>query len=292
MASKILVVSDFDGTITTKDTSYLSLKSTRPYLTGSSEHKKELMLKWNTEGVNYYTGYVQLLDSYLTECVTKNDYSMERLDKLLEILDSYNLNSRRHLADQKYFEETENKNLSELVKEIQFHPSALKTLEKFQKHQNIHCKILSINWFPALLYETLDGLIETPDIITSDLPVLKGGVVGFGKVATCYEKREWLRKWKLESNSVTVYLGDSLTDLLSLLEANYGIIIGSANKVCEVAKQFGVNVFRLTDLPGKFENLPGKLENINTYDDNDKKEKYLYCTDSWTEVETFIMTLV
>ena len=56
----------------------------------------------------------------------------------------------------------------------------------------------------------------------------------FGKVSTSQGKGEWLRKWNKEYQRLSVYVGDTLTDLPALLEADYGIIFdGAAGEIFE-----------------------------------------------------------
>jgi thiamine phosphate phosphatase / amino-HMP aminohydrolase len=74
--------------------------------------------------------------------------------------------------------------------------------------------------------------------------------VGTGKLSKSYEEGirtgpDKLREMKQvlgNSQSITVYIGDSNTDLPCLLHANIGIIIGSGESLIETCNRVGIAV--------------------------------------------------
>lgn len=106
--------------------------------------------------------------------------------------------------------------------------------------------ILSINWCPALIHATvvhpLEESIEPPNDLNVPIwsnTVDSNGVVSL-KVPGALAKKACIAKVK-PSNYV-VYVGDSSTDLLALMEADLGILIGSCDSAVATAKQWGVQV--------------------------------------------------
>ncbi|KAG1359688.1 putative Bifunctional TH2 protein, mitochondrial [Cocos nucifera] len=76
---------------------------------------------------------------------------------------------------------------------------------------------------------------------------------------------------------LSVYIGDSVGDLLCLLEADVGIVIGSSTSLCRVGKQFGVSFVPL------FPGLVNKQRQFNGKDSCSWKglSGVLYTTTSW-----------
>lgn len=84
---------------------------------------------------------------------------------------------------------------------------------------------------------------------------------------------------------LSVYIGDSVGDLLCLLEADIGIVIGSSTILRRVGKQFGVSFVPL---------FPGLVEKQRQLTDEDAsvfkaRSGVLYTVSSWSEIHAFIL---
>ncbi|KAG1361455.1 putative Bifunctional TH2 protein, mitochondrial [Cocos nucifera] len=84
---------------------------------------------------------------------------------------------------------------------------------------------------------------------------------------------------------LSVYIGDSVGDLLCLLEADVGIVIGSSTSLRRIGKQFGVSFVPL--LAG----LVNKQRQLNEKDSSIWKglSGVLYTASSWSEIQAFIL---
>ncbi|XP_044503704.1 bifunctional TH2 protein, mitochondrial-like [Mangifera indica] len=85
--------------------------------------------------------------------------------------------------------------------------------------------------------------------------------------------------------NLTVYIGVSLGDLLCLLEADIGIVIGSSSSLRRLGKQFGVSFIPL------FSGLVEKQKEL-TNDSSftwKKMSGTLYTVSSWAEIQAFIL---
>lgn len=280
MAS-ILFVTDFDLTLTQKDTSYLAFKSKQKYIDASNETKLQFIDEWNKRGKSYYENYLRKIDDCLLTFPPVHQLNIEVFKKFMEEIDNYNLNSRYNLAEAEMFHDVVTHDLHNLIQEIDFYPHAKETLEKFQEDQKIASKILSVNWFPNLLHLSLSGLVTPDNIVSAHLPKFHNKTtsnntdwpgVEFGPCASCCDKQSWIKKWNDESNHVIIYAGDSITDLLALVEATYGIIFGESKNTRKVAKHFGIIVKPLASF------------NVDT----DICKSVLYSTSSWLEIESFV----
>ena len=85
--------------------------------------------------------------------------------------------------------------------------------------------------------------------------------------------------------SLSVYIGDSVGDLLCLLEADIGIVVGSSTSLRRVGKQFGVSFVPL---------FPGLVEKQRQMTEQEKstfksRSGVLYTVSSWSEIHAFIL---
>ncbi|KAI3459056.1 hypothetical protein Pfo_015719 [Paulownia fortunei] len=84
---------------------------------------------------------------------------------------------------------------------------------------------------------------------------------------------------------LTVYIGDSVGDLLCLLEADVGIVIGSSSSLRRVGSHFGVSFVPL---------FPGLIEKQKQFTEESSSgwkglSGVLYTVSSWAEIHAFIL---
>ena len=110
--------------------------------------------------------------------------------------------------------------------------------------------ILSINWSPSLIHAAIVRPLSQRVLDTVDVPIWSNLVNSNGvlslKIPGALAKRACIQK--LKPNFV-VYVGDSSTDLLALIEADIGILIGSSNSAIDVANRWRIQVFPLSKRP-------------------------------------------
>jgi thiamine phosphate phosphatase / amino-HMP aminohydrolase len=84
---------------------------------------------------------------------------------------------------------------------------------------------------------------------------------------------------------LSVYIGDSVGDLLCLLEADIGIVVGSSTALRKVGKLFGVSFVPL------FPGLVQKLRQLTEQETLVFKARsgVLYTVSSWSEIHSFIL---
>lgn len=94
-----------------------------------------------------------------------------------------------------------------------------------------------------------------------------------------------LKKYCNDRKNLTVYIGDSVGDLLCLLQADIGIVIGSSSSLRRVGSQFGVSFVPL--FPGL---VKKQKEYIGGSSSNWKGlSGILYTVSSWAEIHAFIL---
>ncbi|KAK6915307.1 Thiaminase-2/PQQC [Dillenia turbinata] len=96
-----------------------------------------------------------------------------------------------------------------------------------------------------------------------------------------------LKKCSNDRKNVTVYVGDSVGDLLCLLEADIGIVFGTSSSLRRVGTQFGVSFVPL---------FPGLVKRQKEFGE-EKPPSWkglsgvLYTVTSWAEIHAFILGL-
>lgn len=102
--------------------------------------------------------------------------------------------------------------------------------------------VLSINWSPALIDSILGAQLDQHYELWSNRINEDGRIQLIVQGAA--EKRERIIELIEQAGDagLVVYVGDSATDLLALLEANVGILIGESNTARRVARRFGVQI--------------------------------------------------
>ncbi|KAF7805220.1 bifunctional TH2 protein, mitochondrial [Senna tora] len=121
---------------------------------------------------------------------------------------------------------------------------------------------------------TFEGSVSTGEIVKKvESPIDK--VQAFHNILNCNDDRKKL----------TVYIGDSMGDLLCLLEADIGIVVGSSSSLRKVGTQFGISFVPLfTGLVKKQkEYMEGTSLNWNGL------SGILYTVTSWAEVHAFVL---
>lgn len=94
-----------------------------------------------------------------------------------------------------------------------------------------------------------------------------------------------LKDCSREVENLTVYIGGSVGDLLCLLEADIGIVIGSSSSLRKLGDQFGVKFVPL------FSGLVRKQKELAEGKSSNWKplSGILYTVSCWAEIEAFIL---
>ncbi|KAJ4967914.1 hypothetical protein NE237_014615 [Protea cynaroides] len=96
--------------------------------------------------------------------------------------------------------------------------------------------------------------------------------------------KETLKNHGNDSKQLSVYIGDAVGDLLCLLEADVGILVGSSHSLRILGSEFGVSFVPL------FSGLVKKQKEFNDSSCNWKGlSGILYTVSSWAEIHAFIL---
>ncbi len=169
------------------------------------------------------------------------------------------------------------KRLFDFAQIVELMPNLLTVLENLKVlHLPLH--VISLNFSEKLIQYVLNKQGTLPiEIHTNKLEFENGTSTGImdKKFVTAFDKELQLQNIienADNSSGVTIYIGDSFTDLLALLKADVGLIIGQSKSMLKVCNDFGIHVVPLDEWSYEtFSNEESKvLFSINTWDDIQK----------------------
>lgn len=97
--------------------------------------------------------------------------------------------------------------------------------------------------------------------------------------------RETFANSEHSSRSLSIYVGDSVTDLLAMLDADVGIVVGDSGIFEETASAFGLTV---RPLASAYEALHG-MEGVRKPGAPDRiTGQCVYRVSQWAEIEVFL----
>lgn len=193
-------------------------------------------------------------------------------------------------------------NYKELLESLALKQGCLSVLRRCARNQNYGIGVLSINWCPALIESILvhplcaAGENENDNESSSsslpsfeDVPIWSNSLDADGVVALPFpgaiaKKKQILKLQQQQQQhrqgndaaARVVYVGDSSTDLLAMIQADVGILLGRSKSAIGLASKYGVLVKPLRDYD---------------YSDNDNTEvdgaSVVWTADNWDEIGSF-----
>ena len=175
------------------------------------------------------------------------------------------------------------KRLRDFAENVELMPGVLTVLESF-KALNLTFHVISLNFSQKLIRHVLNRHETLPlEIHANALKFKTGEEHSSGeldkKFVSAFDKEVQLQKIVENAASnpgVTIYIGDSFTDLLALLRADVGIIIGQSKSLFAVCNDFGIEV------------VPLQERENGTFEDEGKK--VLFSVDKWDEIQNFMFS--
>jgi len=271
-SKKRWLVVDFDGTCTQDDTTGL-LPKLAAKLTGESV--EERVEDFNAHVKDYFRLYNAAKERMCHESMSL-EQALESLDDVSNVVTAQ-VSASRILKGLNVSPE----DMMELVKadkevaeHVKLHKGCLDVLAR-QTANDWQLGILSINWCPSLIHATVVSPLRrhAESQTFMNVPIWSNAVDETGvvslKVPGALAKRACIAK--LQPSNHVVYVGDSSTDLLALLEADLGILIGSCESAAATAKRWGVQVLPLSE-------RRGALVNTSTHN-------VIWVAESWSEID-------
>ncbi len=269
---------DFDKTITEEDTIELVVH-TAIDSNGSPQKRRELLDSWNLLVQSYTNQHEALLEEM--KSVRRDEglnplKSLERVFKREEFLE---YDSVRTVERRMFLAGMKQESWRELgrKKEVKLKEGSLSLIEEL-KSLHIPVYILSSNWCKDFVFGCLEGRVDEDNIIANQ-PIydptshLSTGAVQFS-VVSAFDKQKHVKqlrsKQQKERNdkernelngdktaeAAVMYVGDSTNDLMALLEADLGVLLGSNQNVLRIMENNHIRMLPLRDCVKDPKSLP------------------------------------
>lgn len=254
-----------------------------------------------TKQHDHLKGYLDRLDAIsteITELVTESGVlkglgSVSHTE-LLETMD-------RHIEEH---DSTEGCFLFEksLRTSLSLHPGCLSVLQTYcslssqqesSSSSSYRMGVLSINWCPALIHAVLVHPLRTQSNNTQQsndnnddhVPVWSNSVDHHGVVSLpipgAMAKRKYIKdlQQQQEETNKVVYVGDSSTDLLALIQADVGILFGRSESAIGVALKFRILLRPLSEYHD---------DNNDNTSTTTSDNPIVWTTSDWDEIGAFL----
>ncbi|XVE62697.1 hypothetical protein DITRI_Ditri06bG0140600 [Diplodiscus trichospermus] len=297
---RLLIFSDFDLTCTVVDSSAILAEIAIQTAPKSDQNQPEGQISRMTSaelrnalGVlssEYTEEYEKCIESILPS--EKVEFNYEALHKALEQLSEFEKRANNKVIESGVLKGLNLEDIKRAGERLILQDGCISFFQKIVKNENINADthVLSYCWCGDLIRaafssEGLDVLNVHANEFTFEESVSTGEIVW--KAQTPIDKvqafSDILQDRSDDRKNLTVYIGDSVGDLLCLLKADIGIVIGSSSSLRRVGEQYGVSFVPL---------LPGLVKKQKEYADGSPctwkgLSGILYTASSWDDIHAF-----
>ncbi|XP_044500059.1 bifunctional TH2 protein, mitochondrial-like [Mangifera indica] len=299
----IIIFSDFDLTCTVVDSSAILAEIAIVTTPKSDQNQPESQLgrmssaelrnTWGDLSRDYTEEYEQCIESIVpSEKAEKLNY--EALHKALEQLSDFEKRANSRVIESGVLKGLNLEDIKRAGERLILQDGCTTFFQKIVKNENLNANVhvLSYCWCADLIRASFSvgGLnvlnIHANEFIFEDS--LSTGEI-LKKVESPTDKvqafNDIVQNYDSDRTKLTVYIGDSVGDLLCLLKADIGIVIGSSSSLRRVGSQFGVSFVPL---------YPALVEKQKQYIEGSScnwngLSGILYTVSSWAEVHAFIL---
>ncbi|KAK3124169.1 hypothetical protein QOZ80_8AG0641470 [Eleusine coracana subsp. coracana] len=303
---KLLIFSDFDLTCTVVDSSAIlaeiAILSYQKASQGGTDNtldrtkSADLRSSWNILSKQYMEEYEQCMERLLPlEEARSLDYN--QLYKGMEVLEEFEKLANSRVVDSGVLRGMNLEDIRKAGERLILQDGCKNFFQKIgetREKLNLDIHILSYCWCADLIRSAfssvgcLDGLNVHSNEFAFEGSVSTGQIER--KMQSPLDKVEKFKSIKSgmdgTASLLSVYIGDSIGDLLCLLEADIGIVVGSSTILRKVGKQFGVSFVPL---------FPGLVEKQRQLTEQEAasvfkaRSSVIYTVSSWSEIHAFIL---
>eukprot|EP01023_Acetabularia_acetabulum_P013265 TRINITY_DN16356_c0_g1_i1.p1 TRINITY_DN16356_c0_g1~~TRINITY_DN16356_c0_g1_i1.p1 ORF type:complete len:575 (-),score=61.87 TRINITY_DN16356_c0_g1_i1:128-1747(-) len=295
---------DFDETLSTQETISVLIDAIKfAKIESAVENKDVVEHKFQEEVNRLVKGYIsassELVSSLnLTHQIQNSNgarpLNSKRLNEIISRYTEFEQKMNQVVIDASVLSGVSSEQIQKQSQNIELQPDCIEVLGKYLD-QKISTIIISVNWSAILIcsalsklnmrpfvgydYQTIDvqnkGIIN---VFSNELEfdeqsgLSTGGIV---RRIECSEDKgnlfQILNKIYNEDDQYgTVFVGDSFGDIMGMLSADFGIVIGKNKQLRQVCGDVGIQIVPLLTA------------------DFGKNEEVLYCVDGWEEIDAFL----
>ncbi|XP_024025133.1 bifunctional TH2 protein, mitochondrial [Morus notabilis] len=300
---RLMIFSDFDLTCTVVDSSAIlaeiaivtapkSDQNQQPESQIARMSSADLRSTWGLLSSQYTEEHEQCIESIMPS--EQVEFNYEQLHNALEQLSDFEKRANDRVIESGVLKGLNLEDIKKAGERLILHDGCTAFFENVVKNENLNANVhvLSYCWCGDLIRSAFSsgGLNELnvhANEFTFEESISTGEIVK--KVESPIDKvrafNDILANCSKDRKNLTVYIGDSVGDLLCLLEADVGIVVGSSSSLRRVGAQFGVSFIPL--YPGV---VKKQKEYIEGSSPNRKgKTGILYTVSCWAEIHAFIL---
>ncbi|MFS7890411.1 putative aminopyrimidine aminohydrolase [Helianthus anomalus] len=299
----LMLFSDFDLTCTVVDSSAIlaeiaivtAPKSDQSLPESESQLARmtsaDLRNTWEVLSREYTEEYEQCTESMLAnEKVEVFNY--EGLKTALEQLSGFEKRANMRVIESNVLKGLNLEDIKRAGERLILHDGCMHFFHTITNNQslNVNVHVLSYCWCADLIRSTFSsGGLPTMQVHANEFEYENSLSTGeiIKKVESPIDKLQAFTDILKNSDktNLTIYIGDSVGDLLCLLEADIGIVIGSSSSLRRIASHYGVSFVPL---------LPALVKKQREYVEGGVfswkgLSGVLYTVSSWAEVHSFII---
>ncbi|KAJ9185775.1 hypothetical protein P3X46_005369 [Hevea brasiliensis] len=299
---RLVIFSDFDLTCTIVDSSAILAEiaivtapksdQAQPENQIARMSSAELRNTWGLLSGQYTEEYEQCIESILPS--EKVEFNYEVLCKAIEQLSDFEQKANSRVIESGVLKGLNLEDIKRAGERLILQDGCTSFFKKIVKNENLNANIhvLSYCWCADLIRSAFSsGGLDVLNIHANEFSfedsISTGEIIK--KVESPIDKvqsfNNILKSYSTDKKNLTVYIGDSVGDLLCLLQADVGIVIGSSSSLRRVGGQFGVSFLPL--YPGL---IKKQKECVKESSSKWKGQSgTLYTVSGWAEIHAFIL---
>ncbi|KAI3724249.1 hypothetical protein L2E82_36020 [Cichorium intybus] len=306
--NRLMIFSDFDLTCSVVDSSAIlaeiAIVTAPKYDQSQPESQSQIVRMpsvdlrntWEVLSREYTEEYEQCMESMLAhEKVEIFDYS--GLKKALEQLVEFERRANMRVIESEVLKGLNLEDIKRAGERLILHDGCMGFFQNIIKNENLNVNVhvLSYCWCADLIRSAFSsGGLNTIHVHANEFEYEGTQSTGtiIKKVESPIDKlqafTDILKNCReTDTKPLTIYIGDSVGDLLCLLEADIGIVIGSSSSLRRIGAHFGVSFVPL---------FPALVKKQKEYIEGNSfswkgLSGILYTVSSWAEVHSFIIGL-
>ncbi|GAQ77630.1 hypothetical protein KFL_000010785 [Klebsormidium nitens] len=277
------LVVDFDSTCTQRDTTalYGELAAEEAEARNDLERGAAIRQAWKEAGLAYMEQYDKAMALALQEAPQRREaFDLPALRRFLAAMSVMEQASMDDLVRNKLLAGVSRPAIADAVRagRVPLQEGCLRVLHRCA-HDKIAVSVLSVNPSRELLSAALHldawpAVTPPPEILSNELEqqgevstgALSGGIHTPLHKEACFERLASAAappgasppsaRKPAESQGLTVYVGDSVTDLLPLVSADLGVLLGCSASAERVCRAFGVTLQAVPEFLAQHQDRP------------------------------------
>ncbi|EFJ08632.1 hypothetical protein SELMODRAFT_185239 [Selaginella moellendorffii] len=266
-----VLISDFDSTCTVSDSSPVLAELAMAV-------DPNVRRKWSSLSDEYFRDYSKLLEE-----VVLREYDYDAIKEALQVLSEFEKQGNAKIDASRVLQGIKIDDIKQAGQNMALQAGCASVLCRLSS--KISCQILSVCWSrtfieAAFSKENITNVPVHSNELENDGNFTTGSLIR--RVETPIDKEETMFREILHApdDKFVIFIGDSLTDLLALLRADIGIVLGTSSSLDRASKAFGVKIVPL------FSGLVQRQQSSRSA--WRKEEGVLYRASGWLEIEAFL----